>query len=83
MQIIEVRELKNDELAKELQNHERALMNLRFRGATMQLSDFTEIRKTRRTIARINTVLREREIVAEMAGSTGAVSSASLEGQVE
>ncbi len=66
MQISEVRELKNDELQKELLNQERALMNLRFRSATMQLSDFTEIRKTRKAIARIHTVLREREIVAEM-----------------
>lgn len=66
MQISEVRELKNDELQKELEGHERSLMNLRFRSSTMQLSDFTEIRKTRRSIARIQTVLREREIVAEM-----------------
>lgn len=77
MQISEVRELKNEELTKELQNQEQALMNLRFRRATMQLSDFTQIKKTRRTIARINTVLREREIVAEMTGSAGS------EGQVE
>ncbi len=66
MQISEVRELKNEELQKELDSSQRALMNLRFRSATMQLSDFTEIRKTRRSIARIHTVLREREIVAEM-----------------
>jgi large subunit ribosomal protein L29 len=71
MQISEVRELKDDELSKELQNQELALMNLRFRGATMQLSDFSEIRKTRRTVARIRTVLREREIVAEMNSSEG------------
>lgn len=69
MQISEVRELKNDELQKELLNQERALMNLKFRSATMQLSDFTEIRKTRKSIARIHTVLREREIVAEMSGN--------------
>ena len=73
MQINEVRELKNDELHKELDNQERALMNLKFRSATMQLSDFSEIRKTRKTIARINTVLREREIVAELEGSEGQV----------
>ncbi len=73
MQISEVRELKSDELQKEIENQERALMNLRFRGATMQLSDFTEIRKTRRTIARMQTVLREREIVAEMSSSEGQV----------
>lgn len=73
MQISEVRELKSDELQKEIENQERALMNLRFRSATMQLSDFTEIRKTRRTIARMQTVLREREIVAEMSSSEGQV----------
>ena len=66
MHINEVRELKNDELQKELSNQETALMNLRFRSATMQLSDSSEIRKTRKAIARINTVIREREIVAEM-----------------
>lgn len=71
MQISEVRELKNDELTRELSNQEKALMNLRFRRSTMQLSDFTEIRKTRRTIARIQTVLREREIVEEMNSSEG------------
>lgn len=71
MDINEVRELKNDELEKELLNQERALMNLRFRRSTMQLSDFTEIRKTRRTIARMHTVLREREIVAEMNSEEG------------
>jgi large subunit ribosomal protein L29 len=73
MQISEVRELKEDELAKELQNQELALMNLRFRSATMQLSDFSEIRKTRQTVARIRTVIREREIVAEMNSSEGQV----------
>lgn len=73
MQINEVRELKSDELENELQNQQKALMNLRFRGATMQLSDATEIRKTRKTIARIQTVLREREIVAEMSSSEGQV----------
>jgi len=73
MRISEVRELKNEELQKELGNQERALMNLKFRGATMQLSDFTEIRKTRKTIARIHTVLREREIVAELNSTEGQV----------
>lgn len=73
MRINEVREMKNDELQNELDNQERALMNLKFRSATMQLSDFSEIRKTRKAIARIHTVLREREIVAELDSSEGQV----------
>ena len=71
MRINEVRELNDEELRKELTSQERALMNLRFRRATMQLTDVTEIRKTRKTIARIQTVVREREIVAQMRAQQG------------
>lgn len=46
----------------ELSEQQRGMMNLRFRKATLQLQDSTEIKNTRRTIARIRTVLREREI---------------------
>jgi ribosomal protein L29 len=37
----------------------------------MQLTDVTETRKTRKTIARIQTVVREREIVAQMRAKQG------------
>lgn len=66
MNVNEVRELNDQQLQRELDSQERALMNLRFRQATMQLEDVTELRKTRQTIARIRTVARERQIVAEM-----------------
>ena len=62
MNIDEVRGLSHDELMKELSDQQRGMMNLRFRKATLQLQDATEIKITRRTIARIRTVLREREI---------------------
>ena len=62
MRINEVRELSDDELKKELASQERGLMNLRFRKATMQLSNSNEIGNTRRTLARIKTVVRERQI---------------------
>ena len=62
MNIDEVRGLSHDELMKELEDLQRGMMNLRFRKATLQLQDSSEIRSTRRTIARIRTVLREREI---------------------
>ncbi len=62
MNIDEVRGLSQDELIKELSEQQRGMMNLRFRKATLQLQDTTEIKNTRRTIARIRTVLREREI---------------------
>jgi len=66
MRISEVRELDAAELSKELKRHERALMNLRFRKATLQLGDVTEVRKTRQSIARIKTVLVERQIHSQL-----------------
>ena len=70
MQITEVRELSDRELEKELTEQERALMNLRFRKATMQLTNTNELRNTRKTIARIKTVIRERAITATMASES-------------
>ena len=58
----DLRGLSDPDLADELDNSQRALMNLRFRSATMQLSDVHSIRKARRRIARINTIMREREL---------------------
>ena len=63
MHISEVRELNNNELWRELQEQERSLMNLRFQKTTRQLTNTNALRDTRRNIARIHTVLRERQIV--------------------
>ena len=62
MEIDDLRALVDDDLAVELQQTRRELMNLRFRAATMQLPDVKQISKTRKRIARINTVMREREL---------------------
>lgn len=62
MRIDEVRELNTEDLVKELADQERGLMNLRFRKATLQLPDVSELRRARRTIARIRTAIRERQI---------------------
>ena len=58
----DLRGLNDTDRADELENSQRALMNLRFRSATMQLSDSHAIRKARRRIARIYTIMREREL---------------------
>ncbi len=62
MDIHEIRSLTDDQLTEELSKTYRELMNLRFRAATNQLVDTNEPRKTRKDIARILTVLRERNI---------------------
>jgi large subunit ribosomal protein L29 len=72
MRISEVRELNDTELNKELGDQERAMMNLRFRKATLQLTNTNELTNTRKTIARIKTVIREREITTRIAGVTAA-----------
>ncbi|MCH8061088.1 MAG: 50S ribosomal protein L29 [Chloroflexi bacterium] len=62
MEIDDIRALTEQELDKELEDTHRGLMNLRFRAATMQLVNVKEIRKSRKRIARILTVQREREL---------------------
>ena len=69
MRISEVRELNETELDKELMDQERALMNLRFRKATLQLTNTNELANTRQTIARIKTVIRERQITENLVGA--------------
>ena len=63
MRIHEVRALSEADLAKELENSYKEVMSVRFRLATRQLSDTTQLRKVRKTIARIKTVMRARELV--------------------
>jgi large subunit ribosomal protein L29 len=62
MEIDDIRGLTDDELATELDDTRRALMNLRFREATMQLVNVNELRQARKRIARIETVRRERDL---------------------
>jgi large subunit ribosomal protein L29 len=58
----EIRKLSDEELAKQLEEAHRELFNLRFRAAAKQLTNYNEIRKARKSIARIKTVIREREL---------------------
>jgi|TARA_Y100001949_G_C15943352_1_gene311252 large subunit ribosomal protein L29 len=66
MKINEVREIGKTDLKKELFEQKRSLMNLRFRKSAMQLTDTNELSRVRKNIARIKTVIREREIVENM-----------------
>lgn len=61
-------ELGLGELIDELKATKQEALNLRFRNATGQLENTAEIGKVRRQVARINTLIREREIAAAEAG---------------
>ncbi|MGB3896270.1 50S ribosomal protein L29 [Mycolicibacter sinensis] len=58
----ELRELNADELVERLRESKEELFNLRFQMATGQLSNNRRLRTVRQQIARIYTVLREREL---------------------
>ena len=62
MRASEVRALSNEELVKKLEEAHEELFNLRFRLATRQLTNHSEIPKVKRKIARMKTILREREL---------------------
>jgi large subunit ribosomal protein L29 len=59
---IELRSLEDDELATKLGEAKEELFNLRFQAATGQLESHGRLKAVRKDIARIYTVLREREL---------------------
>ena len=61
----ELRELPEDELHTRLDSAKEELFNLRFQLATGQLDNPMRIKEVRHSIARIMTVLTERELVTE------------------
>lgn len=67
MQIEEARSMSSEDLMDELEDLREELYRLRFQKTTGQLEDSNLIRYTKRSIARVNTVLRERELAAQLA----------------
>ena len=62
MKAAEIRKLKDAELEEQLADARHELLNLRFQTITGQLTDTTRIRVVRRDIARMETILRERQL---------------------
>jgi large subunit ribosomal protein L29 len=58
----ELRNMNQEELVAKLREAKEELFNLRFQGATGQLESHGRLRAVRRDIARIYTILREREL---------------------
>lgn len=63
-----LRELSSLELNSRLNDARQELMNFRFQQSTGELTDFSQIRQTRRNIARILTILSERDRTADLGG---------------
>jgi len=66
----EIRELSDEELLARLGETKQELFNLRFQNVTGQLDNSSRLTVVKRDVARILTVLREREIAAAEAGAT-------------
>ena len=63
MKAEEIRALNTEELARQLEEAHRELFDLRFRVATKQLANNREIGRVKREIARMKTIIRERELI--------------------
>lgn len=62
MKVIELRELSTEELTQKLADSKQELFNLRFQNAINQLENPQRIGDVKKTIARIKTIIREREL---------------------
>ena len=60
MRIEEIRKLTNEQIEKEIKDLKKKLFDLRLEQATGKLTNTAEISKTKKTIARLSTVLSER-----------------------
>lgn len=68
--IEELRGLSEDELEARLADAEEELANLQFQHGSGQLENPMKVRAARRNVARIKTLIREREMAAASGGET-------------
>jgi len=80
MDIDKVRNLTDTELMTELVTERRALYDLRFQLATRQLTDHSQLTQTRRSIARLLTVMTERSLDETMVPRTAPAPRAATRG---
>ena len=62
MKSSEIRTKSSEELEAEIQNQKENLFNLKFRNRLAQIEDNSQIKKIRRSIARMRTIIRERDL---------------------
>ena len=65
MKAQEIHNMTNEELAKKLGDLKEELFNLRFRHAIGQLENPASIKTCKKDIAKVKTILRQREIAAK------------------
>ena len=63
MKTAEIRNMSVDEIRSRIDDTRQELMNLRFQVVTGQLTDTSRLKRVRRQIAQLETILHEREMV--------------------
>lgn len=58
----EIRKMTNEEILSKIEEYKEELFNLRFQQATGSLEKPSRIRELRKLVARMKTILREREL---------------------
>jgi len=66
MRASEIRNLNEAEVARKLDEAHQELFNLRFQYSTGQLKNTARLSQVKREIARLRTILRERELAAAL-----------------
>jgi large subunit ribosomal protein L29 len=73
--IVELRELDEAKLEEMLEDAREALFKLRFRDASAQLEDYSQIKASRREIAQLQTVLNMRQKAIDAAASVSEIAA--------
>lgn len=68
---VEIRQMTDAEIVQAIQDARQELFNLRFQWELGQLEDYTRIRVVKKDVARYLTILRERELAAELIQQEG------------
>ncbi len=67
----EIRDMSDEQILDAIEDNKEALFNLRFQAASGQLEDPNTLRRTRRDLARLNTILRERQLATQAVNKEG------------
>jgi large subunit ribosomal protein L29 len=68
VEIVEIRDMNTEDILTAMDDAREELMRLRFQITTGELSDHNQLKHVRKNIARLLTVLRERQLKEEMEG---------------
>lgn len=69
MKAADIHALSTEEIRSRIEETREEYFKLRFQFATGQLTDFSRFKMVRRDIARMETILRQRELAAELEAS--------------